>query len=406
MAFSGYAQLWSDRRVRALLTAAFFARIPAMTAPLVLTLFVRLELDASYAMAGVVAAASTVGAGIGAPWRGRLIDRLGMRRAIVPSIVAVAVLYPLAAMTTSPLVLAPIAFLMGLFLIPIFSIVRLSLSVMVPQDQHRTAFAADSVIAEAGFIIGPAVGGLLVIQAGADVSLALIGACEVVAGLIFWRLDPPMKSEPAPEAEAEAERPSEKISWMSSQVLFLFLISAGTMIALISTDLGIIAELDDLDHVGSVGIVFGAWGLASLVGGLLYGALDFSIRPTWLLMAMGVTLIPVGLADSVWALALCVVPTGFLCAPTMSAASEWIAKLVPEQRRGEAMGWQGTAFTLGGAASAPVVGAAIDGIGPWGGFLVGGSIATVIAVLALAGQLVPRWRPVEADRSVSAGSSR
>jgi MFS family permease len=407
VAFSGYAQLWADRRVRALLIAAFFARIPAMTAPLVLTLFVVRELDAKFVMAGVVAAASTVGAGIGAPWRGRLIDRLGMRRAIIPSIVAVAVLYPLAAMTTSPLVLAPIAFAMGLFLIPIFSIVRLSLSVMVPPEQHRTAFAADSVIAEAGFIIGPAVGGLLVIQAGADVSLALIGACEVVAGLIFWRLDPPTKSAPSPDAQpVDDAAPSAPVTWVSSQVLFLFLISAGTMIALISTDLGIVAELDDLDHVGSVGIVFGAWGLASLVGGLLYGALDFSVRPTWLLLALGVTLMPVGLADSVWVLALCVVPTGFLCAPTMSAASEWIAKLVPEQRRGEAMGWQGTAFTMGGAASSPVVGAAIDGVGPWGGFLVGGSIATLIAVAAFAGQLVPRWRPVEVERSVSAETSR
>jgi MFS family permease len=391
VAFSGYAQLWADRRVRALLIAAFFARIPSMTAPLVLTLFVVRELDASYTQAGVVAAASTIGAGIGAPWRGRLIDRLGMRRAIIPSIVAVAVLYPLAAMTPSALLLAPTAFLMGLFLIPIFSIVRLSLSVLVPEDQHRTAFAADSVIAEAGFIIGPAVGGLLVIQAGAGVSLALIGACEVLAGLIFWRLDPPTRSRPAHE---EAHSPgAASATWLSSQIVFLFLISAGTMIALISTDLGIIAELDHLDQVGSVGIVFGAWGLASLLGGLLYGALDFSIRPTWLLLALGMTLIPVGLADSVGVLALCVIPTGFLCAPTMSAASEWIAKLVPEQRRGEAMGWQGTAFTLGGAVSSPVVGAAIDGVGAWGGFVVGGSIAAAIALLALSGQLVPRWRP-------------
>jgi MFS family permease len=392
VAFSGYAQLWADRRVRALLIAAFFARIPAMTAPLVLTLFVVRELDASYLQAGVVAAASTVGAGLGAPWRGRLIDRLGMRRAIIPSIVAVALLYPLAAITTSPLVLAPLAFGMGLFLIPIFSIVRLSLSVMVPPQQHRTAFAADSVIAEAGFIIGPAVGGVLVVQAGADVALALIGACEVVAGLIFYRLDPPTRSERGPADEADAPAVA-KTRWLSSQVLFLFLISSGTMIALVSTDLGIIAELDHLHHVGSVGVVFGAWGLSSLVGGLLYGAIDFSIRPTWLLLALGLTLIPVGIADSVWVLALCVMPTGFLCAPTMSAASEWIAKLVPEQRRGEAMGWQGTAFTLGGAAASPGVGAAIDGVGAWGGFVVGGSIATAIALVAFGGQLVPRWRP-------------
>ncbi|MET0819767.1 MAG: MFS transporter [Aeromicrobium sp.] len=402
MAFSGYAQLWADRRVRALLIAAFFARIPAMTAPLVLTLFVVRELDASYLQAGIVAAASTVGAGVGAPWRGRLIDRLGMRRAIIPSIIAVAVLYPLAAITTSPLVLVPLALGMGLFLIPIFSIVRLSLSVMVPPEQHRTAFAADSVIAEAGFIIGPAVGGVLVVQVGADVALALIGACEVVAGIIFYRLDPPTRSEPAETDDGPAAADAGSAGWLSSQVMFLFLISSGTMIALVSTDLGIIAELDDLHHVGSVGLVFGAWGLSSLVGGLLYGAIDFSIRPTWLLLTLGVTLVPVGLADSVWTLALCVVPTAFLCAPTMSAASESIAKLVPEQRRGEAMGWQGTAFTFGGAAASPVVGAAIDGVGAWGGFVVGGSIATAIALVAFGGQLVPRWRPDAVDRSVSA----
>lgn len=403
MAFSGYAQLWADRRVRALLVAAFFARIPAMTSPLVLTLFVVRELDADYVLAGVVAASATVGAGLGAPWRGRLIDRLGVRRAIVPSIVAVAVLYPLAAMTTSPLVLAPIAFAMGLFLIPIFSIVRLSLSVLVPAERHRTAFAADSVIAEASFIIGPAVGGVLVVQAGAPAALALIGACEVVAGLIFWRLDPPTRSDGASAAAATASA-DPSTSWMSSQVVFLFIISAGTMTALVSTDLGIVAELDHLDEVGAVGLVFGAWGLASLVGGLLYGALDFSIRPTWLLLAMGLTTIPVGLADSVWMLAVCVIPTGFLCAPTMSAASEWIAKLVPEQRRGEAMGWQGTAFTTGAAIGSPVVGAAIDGVGAWGGFLVGGAIATTIALVAFGGQLVPRWRPDEASALIGPGA--
>ncbi len=408
MAFSGYARLWADRSVRALFIAAFFARIPALAAPLVLTLFVVRELDASYTQAGVVAAASTIGAGIGSPWRGRLIDRLGMRRAIIPSIVAVAVLYPLAATMSSALWLTPIAFFMGLFLIPIFSIVRLSLSVMVDEEQHRTAFSADSVIAEASFIIGPAVGGLLVTQFGAGAALTSIGACEVVAGLIFLWLNPRTRSAPAEGAEDSPVATGGP--WVSVQLLFLFLISAGAMTALISTDLGIVAELDDLDRIGAVGLVFGAWGLSSLVGGLLYGALDFSIRPTWLLLALGLTTIPVGLADDVWVLALCVMPTGFLCAPTLTAATEWIAKLVPEQRRGEAMGWQGTAFTTGGAASSPVIGAAIDGVGPWGGFLVGGTIATIIALVSVGGQLVPRWRPapelpVAATAAAEGGSS-
>jgi MFS family permease len=406
VAFSGYARLWADRSVRTLFIAAFFARIPAMAAPLVFTLYVVDDLGGTYTQAGVVAAATTVGAAIGSPWRGRLIDRLGMRRAILPSIIAVGVLYPIATLSTY-VWLIPISLLMGLFLIPIFSIVRLSLSVMVEESQRRTAFSADSVIAEASFIIGPAAGVLLVTQASAGAALYAIGGCEVVAGLIFLRLNPPTRSSTkhdAPESEPTAQSapapdalstpaPADKAPIMSVPVVFLFLISGGTMATLIGTDLGIVAELRELDKVGAIGFTYGLWGLSSLLGGLIYGSLDRSIRPTYLLLALGLTTIPVGLGSEVWSLSLWVIPTGFLCAPTMTAAAEWIAKLVPEARRGEAMGWQGTAFTVGGAASSPVIGAAIDGVGAWGGFVVGGLIATVIALGCWAGQLIPAFRP-------------
>lgn len=400
VAFSGYAQLWADRSVRTLFIAAFFARIPAMAAPLVFTLYIVDDLDGSYTRAGIVAAATTVGAAIGSPWRGRLIDRLGMRRAIVPSIIAVGVLYPLATLSTY-VWLIPISLLMGLFLIPIFSIVRLSLSVMVEESQRRTAFSADSIIAEASFIIGPAAGVLLVTQAGADAALYAIGGCEVVAGLIFLRLNPPTRSA-AQEGESQPEAPGAKQPFMSVPVVFLFLISGGTMATLIGTDLGIVAELRELDAVGAIGVTYGLWGLSSLLGGVIYGSLNRSIRPTYLLLALGLTTIPVGLGGEVWSLSLWVIPTGFLCAPTMTAATEWIAKLVPEERRGEAMGWQGTAFTIGGAASSPVIGAAIDGVGAWGGFVIGGLIATVIALGCWAGQLIPAFRP---ERYVSVGRS-
>jgi MFS family permease len=390
VAFAGYAQLLADRSVRTLFIAAFFARIPMMAAPLVFTLYVVDDLDGTYAQAGVIAAATTLGAAIGSPWRGRLIDKLGLRRAVLPSIIAVGILYPLATLTTY-VWLIPVSVLMGLFLIPIFSIVRLSLSVMVEERQRRTAFSADSIIAEASFIIGPAAGVLLVTQAGADVALYAIGACEVLAGLIFLRLNPPTRSA-SQQGEARDES-TAKTPFLSVPVVFLFLISGGTMATLIGTDLGIVAELRELDKVGAIGFTYGLWGLSSLLGGLIYGSLNRSIRPTYLLLILGLTTIPVGLGGEVWSLSLWVIPTGFLCAPTMTAAAEWIAKLVPEERRGEAMGWQGTAFTIGGAASSPVIGAAIDEVGAWGGFVVGGLIATAIALVCWGGQLIPAFRP-------------
>lgn len=392
MGFSGYAELWAEKPVRTLFIAAFFARIPAMAAPLVFTLFVVGPLDGTYAQAGIVAAASTIGAGVGSPWRGRLIDKLGMRRAILPSIIAVGVLYPIAALSTSYALLVPLSFVMGLFLIPIFSIVRLSLSVMVEERLRRAAFSADSVVAEASFIIGPAVGVVLVTQASAAWALFAIGMTEVVAGLMFLRLNPPTRSAVDPE-EPVVESTKPKGPWMSVPLAFLFLISGGTLAALIGADLGIVAQLREIDHVGSIGFTYGLWGLSSLVGGLIYGSLNKSIRPTYLLLALGLTTIPVGLGTEVWSLSLWVIPTGFLCAPTMTAATEWIAKLTPEDRRGEAMGWQGTSFMIGGAVSSPVIGVAIDEVGAWGGFVVGGLIASAIALLAWGGQLIPAFKP-------------
>lgn len=359
-----------------------------MAAPLVLTLHVVDELGASYAQAGIIAAASTVGAAVGAPWRGRLIDRMGLRRAIVPSCVAVVILYPLATIATYAW-LIPLAFLMGLFLIPIFSIVRLSLTVLVDEDQRRTAFSADSVVAEASFIIGPAIGAVIVTTVGGGPALIAIGVCEGIAGVIFLWLNPPTKST----ITLDTEPADDVTKWMSAPIAFLFMISAGATIALMATDLGIVAQLRELDEVSSVWIGYGAWGLASLVGGLVYGSLRTSIRPTYLLLALGLTTIPIGLASQVWSLGLWVIPAGLLCAPTITAAGEWIAKLVPERRRGEAMGWQGTAFTLGGATSAPMVGSAIDGVGAWGGFALGGIIAALIAVISLSGQMIPALRP-------------
>lgn len=381
--FSGYVRLWRDPRIRIVYLAAFFARIPNMAIPLVLTLLVVEKLDGTYTQAGIVAAAETIGAAVGAPWRGRLIDRLGLRRAIIPSMVAVALIYPTAAFAGYQ-ALVVLAFLAGVFLLPIFSIVRLALTAMVEVDQRRTAFAADSIVAEASFLIGPAGGALIATLADPGIAIAVVGALELLAGLLFFALNPPMRAEPTEDTE-----PTTTSRWVTAPVVFLFIISAGTMAALIGTDLSIVAELRELERTGSIGLVFLFWGVSSLVGGLLYGAMPVSIRPSYLLLALGLTTIPIGLGGQVWSLSLWVIPAGFLCAPTLTAAAEWITKLVPEDRRGEAMGWQGTAFTIGGAASAPLVGASIDQLGPWGGFAVGGAIGAGLALLALGAQAVP-----------------
>ncbi len=394
---SGYGELLRDPRIRRLFFVAFFARMPPLAAPLAFTLHVVKDLDGTYAQAGVVAAASTVGAGLGMPWRGRRVDQVGLRRAVVPSVVAVGLLYPVAAVAPFWL-LVPVAFVMGVFFIPVFSIMRQSLSVMVPEGRRRTAFSADSVLTEASFIVGPALAVVLVTQVGAAWALAFIGLCEVLAGCVLLWLDPPTRTPADPDEAVVADPAAAKEPWLSVPVGFLFLVSGGAVVALYSTDLGVIATLEEAHRTGAIALVYGVWGGASLLGGLVYGALQSSIRPSYLMLALGLTTIPVGLSHSVWMLTLAVIPTGVLCAPTLTAASEWIAKLTPESRRGEAMGWMGSSHTAAAAVSAPLIGVAIDGIGPWAAFAAGGAVAVAIALAVLAGQAVPRLRAAPTSR--------
>jgi predicted MFS family arabinose efflux permease len=141
-------------------------------------------------------------------------------------------------------------------------------------------------------------------------------------------------------------------------------------------------------HQAEIGLVFIFWCAASVVGGLLYGAMHRPVSPILLLLGMAALTIPMGFAQDTLTLCLLSLLPGLLCAPVLSSASEKVADLVEEDRRGEAMGWYGSALTAGVALGAPLAGVFIDGIGPSAGFV---SVGTAGVVLCLVG-LVLQYR--------------
>ena len=95
-------------------------------------------------------------------------------------------------------------------------------------------------------------------------------------------------------------------------------------------------------------------------------------------------------------LAVAILPAGALCAPVITATAEEVTRRVPERVRGEAMGWHGSAMTVGIALGAPLAGSAIDATGPWAGFAGVGVVGAVLAVGGLAVQhLLSRRSPAE-----------
>lgn len=420
MNFAVYRDLLRIRPVRMLLIVGMIARFPHSAAGVLLTLHVVQTLDRGYAAAGAVAAVVTIGIAVGAPWRGRRIDSVGLRRALVPSIVAEAVIWSVAPHLSYEWLLVA-ALVGGLFTLPAFSVIRQALGVLVEGDRRRTAFTLDAISTEVVFMAGPAVGVVLATQISSVLGLTLVGLATATAGLFLMWFNPPTRSSQLPSAEtvaaaapagvgeaaadliASQERaPAARVQgvlrrgvrrtmpWLTMPLVMVMTIAAGAGLVLSGSEVGIVATLEHAGAESRLGLVFVAWCAASVVGGLLYGALHRPVPPALLLLGLAVLTIPMAFADDTLSLALLSVPPGLLCAPVLSAASEKVADHVSEERRGEAMGWYGSALTSGVALGAPIAGFLIDAIGPWGGFT---AVGVVSALIGIAGLTLPGFGP-------------
>ena len=193
--------------VARLFVVSFLARIPAAMVGVVLTLHVVSTLDRGYGQAGVVVGAATVGMALGAPWRGRLVDRLGLRRAIAPSVVVESAVWLVAPHLTYELLIVA-AVVAGLFLVPVFSVSRQSLSVLVPIAHQKAAFSLDSVAVELTFMLSPVVGVLLATQASTSVALTVVGALTVAGGVLLMWANPPTRSARSDRDRSRSSRSS------------------------------------------------------------------------------------------------------------------------------------------------------------------------------------------------------
>ncbi|MHA7181658.1 MFS transporter [Arthrobacter sp. MDB2-24] len=413
MNFAVYRDLLRIRSVRTLLIVGMIARFPHSAAGVLLTLHVVQTLDRGYAEAGAVAAIVTIGIAAGAPWRGRRIDSVGLRRALLPSVLAEAVIWSVAPHLPYQWLLVA-ALVGGLFTLPAFSVIRQALGVLVDGDRRRTAFTLDAIATEVIFMAGPAVGVVLATQVSTVLGLTLVGLATACAGLFLMWFNPPTRSAQLPDdGTVPAVAPagigetaadligsrnaasglrrgpsllrrgiSRAFPWLTVPLVVVMVIAAGAGLVLSGSEVGIVATLELSGNEGQLGLVFVAWCAASVVGGLLYGALHRPVPPSLLLIGMALLTLPMAFAESTLSLALLSIPAGLLCAPVLSAASEKVADLVAEDRRGEAMGWYGSALTSGVALGAPLAGVLIDATGPWGGFI---TVAVVSALIGAAG---------------------
>ncbi|KRF26773.1 permease [Phycicoccus sp. Soil803] len=395
LANARYRRVLASAALRQALVLGFLVRMPIFAGGVVLTLHVVSHLGRPYAAAGLVSAAATIAIAVSGPWRGKLLDRRGLRRVVVPSIVVAAVCWSIAPFVSYWWLLA-LAALAGLFVIPSFSIIRQAVIAAVDEDDRRTAISLDSVAVELSFMVGPAAGVWAATVWPTQWVLFAIEMLGVLAGVLLWFANPVLHDEA--EAAVDDEGVSVEVprvvrsQWFKARFLVICLAAAATTLVLGGTDIAIVAALRDFDAQPSIGWVLAVWGFGSLLGGLVYGGLHKSVSAFWLLGGLALVSAPMALALGVGSLAALSFVAGLFCAPTITATVDQVSRVVPGAARGEAMGWHGSFMTGGMALGAPLAGFAIDHRGWQAGFLL---VAAVGLLVALVGALATSGRATE-----------
>jgi len=367
--------------VRTLMIVMFIARIPIAASSIVVTLHVAVGMDRGYGPAGLIGASSTIGVALGAPVMGRVIDRFGLR----PLLLVVTVgetAYWASARFMSYEVLLVVAFFGGLFVVPAMSIGRQAITALVPEELRRTAYSMDSVSVELTFMVAPAAAVALSTQVSTTWALTAMSVAVFAIGVMLFVVNPKVRAD---HEEAAGGSRIPRREWLTPRLLGVFAVGAGAVFVLAATDVAVVASLRAAGQLDWTGLVIVVMCLSSAVGGVLYGTLKRGFTQYVLMGLMGLLILPVGVASGQWwLLAIALIPSSFLCAPTIAATNEQVNTLAPASMRGVATGLQSSAFTLGAAAGAPLAGFVMDhSSAPWG-FVVGGVGGVAVAIAAFA----------------------
>lgn len=345
------------RPVRALLAVpawrwwvvgSFLARLP--TTMVVIALVLSGKRLGSYGLGAALAGIHMAGAGAGALWRGRALDRRELRRGIVGELLVVVAAIAVTAALVQ--VRAPLPALVtavlasGVASSAVMAGYRSFLRELVPADLLRPAFALDAVLVEVGFVTGPALaGGLALLVGPVGVLWTMAGFGLVAAVVAATRL--PERHPVVAEAGGSPPPWADRFVVANYAVTF----AVGTSIGLLEAGFAPLAEV--LGSEGGVaGILSAAYALGSAAGGVTF-ATRFANRPDHgrralvLAVVLGLLLIPVALAPNLPVLLGLLLLGGLPFATANAAASSHLQARVHPARVTEGFALTTTAVLLG-----------------------------------------------------------
>lgn len=360
MRAAAYRPLLRERGLRALLGAALVAAVAHTMLPLGLVLFVR-ERSGSFATAGLVVAAWTLGGVALGPWRGRLVDRRGPSRAVLllalPALVADAAFVGAGLADAPPAVLVALAAAAGAVTAPVGSAWRNVLAERVGEAERQPAFALMTVVQEIAFLLGPLLVALLTAAMSAGAAL-VAGVALALAGALSFAATAEARAAGAHPAPADrADRPA--LLTPGLRTLLATGVFSGITFGAIDVAVPALARAEGAP--AAAGLLLAALSLGIIAGGVAAGLVPAPrsagrLYPLLCVVAAA-GMVPLLATTDLWLFAALAVVAGIGEAPLTTAMFAVIDEVTPPARRAEAFS---TVGAVGGTGIA--IGAALAGV--------------------------------------------
>lgn len=379
-----YAAVLQAPHVLRLLTTALVSRAPIGVDGLAIVLFVRAEYG-SYATAGAVAACFAAGAAVVGPLMGRLVDRLGARRVLVPLALAHAAGLGALILLGSAGVPAPVLFvtalLAGSSIPPVGSVLRALWPTLLRdrEDLLTTAYALDSVLLEVAFILGPVVVAGAAALGSPQLALLLSIVLVVIGTVAFTATQIVRDFSPADDHAHDTGGRLGAVRSPGVRTLALATLPVGFCLGACEVAFPAFGEF--LDNRALAGPLLAVWSAGSAVGGLLYGAHAhrMAIDRTYLatMALLPVVTLPLALPSSFAVMVPLALLAGCAVAPLISAANQLIGDIAPQGALTEAYTWLLTALVAGVAAGNAASGLIVDAIDWRAAFVMAAAVGTL-----------------------------
>lgn len=391
-----YRTILQTPGVRSMLVVSVLARLPLGFETLGIVLLVR-AVTGSFAIAGIAAAATNIVAALSAAPIGRLVDRHGQRRVLMPTAAVNAT--ALAALATAgafdgpaPLLVACAA-LSGI-IAPVSASQRAILADIFPGARLQAAYALETVVQEAVFTLGPLIATTAAALSGPPAAVYAAAILSITGTTLFanHRLS---RAWQAPDVD---RRGGGAMRVPAIRLLFAF--AALTAFSIGGFEVAMTAFARQEGNPNSAGAFLAIWAIGSAAGGLWYGSRPWrqppGIQIGFVALTAAAAYLPAAAMPNLWAQVPAALLAGATIAPLLSLLFSLIGMLAPAGMLTEAFSWLNVAFPTGFAGGAAVSGAVADGPGARVALIV------VCAGVAIGGVALVRGRNLLAAPAPSA----